>query len=116
MLYKDYLNSSNRQFGFKKELSCSHAIFSVRKTIEYFIENHSTVNMCCLDISKAFDKINSAGLLMKLLDRGCPLSLVLVLQNWFSKSFSVIKWNNISSEPFHDKAGIRQGGVKIGVS
>ena len=48
---------------------------------------------------------------MKLLDRGCPLSLVLVLQNWFSKSFSVIKWNNILSEPFQVKAGIRQGGV-----
>ena len=50
-----YLKSNDRQFGFKENLGCTNAIFCVRNVIDYFIENDSTVNMCCLDVSKAFD-------------------------------------------------------------
>ena len=111
MLYSDSLYSSDRQFGFKKGLSCTHAIYTVRKVIEYFVDNGSTVNMCCLDISKAFDRVNSKGLLLKLLERRASIYFVKVLHNWFEKSFCAIKWNNILSEPFKILAGIRQGGI-----
>ena len=36
-LYKSYLCSSDRQFGFKKKIGCNHAIFAVRKTIDYLL-------------------------------------------------------------------------------
>ena len=35
-IFDKYLWSSPRQFGFKSKSSCSHAIYSVRKTIEFF--------------------------------------------------------------------------------
>ena len=53
-LYGHFLYSSDRQFSFKKHLGCPHAIFTVRKVIDYFVANGSTVNVCCLDISSAF--------------------------------------------------------------
>ena len=66
---KKYLYSSNWQLGFKKKLSCNHAIYAVRKTVDYFVKNESTVNICALDISKAFDKINQHCLLLQLSER-----------------------------------------------
>jgi len=53
-----YLGSSISQFGFKKGHSCAHALFSARKIIEAFSLNGSTVNVCSLDISEAFDNVN----------------------------------------------------------
>jgi hypothetical protein len=68
-LFKAYLYTSDRQFGFKKKIRCNHAIFAVRKAIDYFVDNGSTVNMCCLDVASAFDRVNYRGLFLKLLDR-----------------------------------------------
>ena len=53
-----YLCSSDLQFGFKKGYGCNHAIYTVQSTIDYFTLNNSTVNVCALDLSKAFDKVN----------------------------------------------------------
>src|ERR1043165_9690393 len=111
LLYKQYMFSSERQFGFKKGIGCSHAIFSVRNVINYYVKNNSTVNMCCLDISKAFDRVNHNGLLLKLIERDAPLNFVLVLQNWYGKSFCCVKWGSTVSDSFRLHAGVRQGGV-----
>ena len=35
-LYGDYLYSHELQFGFKKQQSCSHAIFCMCKVVDYF--------------------------------------------------------------------------------
>ena len=44
---KDYLATSDYQFGFKKNISCAHAIYSVRYVIDHFVKNDTTVNICC---------------------------------------------------------------------
>ena len=59
-------NSDVMQFGFKSKSGCSHALYAVRKTVEFFIERESTVNLCALDMSKAFDKMNRHALFIKL--------------------------------------------------
>ena len=45
-----YLTTSDHQFGFKKNLSCRHAIYCVRNVVEKFVKNGSTVSviMPCL--------------------------------------------------------------------
>jgi len=60
LLYKSnyFLKTSDIQSGFKKALGCNHAIYSVRTIVESFVRKGSTVNLCAIDLSKAFDKVN----------------------------------------------------------
>jgi len=55
----EYLNSDDRQFGFKKRLGCGNAIFAVRSTLDYFNDRGSTVTVftAALDISKAYIRL-----------------------------------------------------------
>ena len=74
--FASYFTTSDHQFGFKKHLSCKHAIYSVRSVVETFVGNRSTVNLCTLDLSKAFDPINHYALFIKLMDRQLPNKLL----------------------------------------
>jgi hypothetical protein len=62
-------------------------------------------------MSKAFDKINRYGLFIKLMNRGCPLVLINILECWFSKVFACVRWGDRTSEFVSLKCGTRQGGV-----
>jgi hypothetical protein len=106
-----YLHTSDKQFGFKKAVGCSHAIYIVRSVVNHYVANGSTVNLCALDVSKAFDKMNHCGLFIQLMKRGLPVNLLSVLEDWFSKCFTCVKWNTIHSDMFKLNCGVRQGGV-----
>jgi len=95
-----YLTTSDHQFGFKKNLSCRHAIYCVRNVIEKFVKNGSTVSVCTLDLSKAFDRMNHYALFVKLMERKFPSELLAILEMWFNKSVSCVKWNNHLSNFF----------------
>jgi len=56
-LCEDCLLSDELQFGFKRDLSCSDAIFMLRITVEYLNSRGSTVFLASLDIKKAFDRV-----------------------------------------------------------
>ena len=43
--------SDNKQFGFKKGMGCSHAIYTVRRVVERFIKRGNTVNLCSVDLT-----------------------------------------------------------------
>jgi hypothetical protein len=111
MLYSKHFQTSERQFGYKNKVGCTSAIFAVRNVIDYFVDNDSTVNVCCLDISKAFDRINHYALFIKLMQKGFPSKLILLLKHWYSNSFCCVKWGNALSDFFGMTAGVRQGGV-----
>ena len=105
------MDSSNRQFGFKRGLGCVNAIFRVRKVIDHFTSNNSTVNICTVDLSKAFDRVIHDVLFVKLMDRRVPLCLLTCIMNWYSKMFCCVKWGNALSVVFGITAGVRQGGI-----
>jgi len=52
----------------------------------------STVNICALDISKAFDRVDHYALLQLLMDRYILRCLIGVLLNWFIKSCVCVRW------------------------
>jgi hypothetical protein len=110
-LYGDYLKSSELQFGFKKNLGCSHALYVLRSVVEYFNDKGSTVNLCALDLSKAFDKVNHYGLFIMLMRRSVPLEFLNILINWYDLCNAVVRWDNAVSRLFHPSCGVRQGGV-----
>jgi hypothetical protein len=55
--------------------------------------------------------MNHWGLFTKLMDRLLPLNLLRLIEDWFGKSFTCIKWDCILSDMFQLTCGIRQGGV-----
>ena len=55
----------------RRIVAVSHAIYSMRCVVDYYVKFGSTVNMSALDISKAFDKMNHYGLFVKLMKKTC---------------------------------------------
>ena len=109
--FERFFRTAENQFGFKRHVGCSHAIYSVRQTVERFTRNGSTVNLCAIDLTKAFDKTNHHALLIKLMNRKMPVELLDLLTRWYSNCWSCIKWNNVISDFFQIKFGVRQGSV-----
>jgi len=71
----------------------------------------NTVNLCAIDLSKAFDKVNHHALLLKLIKRNIPITLLDLLEYWINNCFSCIKWNYVYSDMFAVRFGVRQGSV-----
>ena len=111
ILFSKYFITSYNQLGFKPKSGCQHAIYTVRKVVEYYINHNSNVSICCLDISKGFDKVNHSILFLKLMKRGAPAILINLLFYWYSISYNCVRWENVLSQPYRLLAGIRQGGV-----
>jgi len=77
----NYLTSSDNQFGFKKKMGCVHAIFVTRRVIERYTMNGSTVNICALNRTKAFDKMNHHDIFIKLMKRNIPVQLLAIIEH-----------------------------------
>ena len=80
-LYSKFLPSDHLQFGFKKSLGCSNAIFILRQVIDYFNSRRSNVYIASLDASKAFDRINHFKLFSTLCNKGVPIVFINVIIN-----------------------------------
>ena len=109
--FNQYFETSHYQFGFKKNLSCPDLIYCVRNVIEHYISNGSTVNVCSIDLSKAFDRMNHYALFIKLMKRNFPYSLLVLLENWFQLATTCVRWYGFDSAFYCLNAGVRQGGV-----
>ena len=79
------LESDMLQYGFKKNCSTSHALFSFGESVpvRYFTAQGSQVYCVSLDASKAFDRVLHSGLFMKLANRGISLSFIKLLKYWY---------------------------------
>jgi hypothetical protein len=47
----------------------------------------------------------------KLRKRKLPLCVIRVLACWYSKLYSVVRWNSVYSKEFKVSSGVRQGGI-----
>jgi len=83
----------------------------LRCITDYYVSAGSTVNMCAIDVSKAFDKMNHYGLFIKLMQRCIPVNFLVLFEHWFSVGMTCVKWCNLWSSWYNLSCGIRQGGV-----
>ena len=107
--FETVLLTDDLQFGFKKGLGCSNAIFTLSETIEYFRNRGSTVYAATLDISKAFDCVNHYKLFTSLIKAGLPKWVIAILINWYSKLHVSVRWKTATSFKFNVGSGVRQG-------
>ena len=75
----------DRQFGFRKNLSCSNAIFVLRDAIEYFNKRGSNVYLTSLEASKAFCRVNHFQFYLTVMKKFVPVAFVNIIMNWYSK-------------------------------
>jgi len=66
-------------------MHCNAEFYYVRKIIDHFVNSGSTVIICAINLSKAFDKNNHHTLFIKLMKRHFPAKLLIVLENLFSR-------------------------------
>ena len=92
-------------------MSCNHAIYTVKSIVNYYCTNNSTVNLCALDLSKAFDTLNFSTLFVKLMDRNLPRNIIVLLSRWYHCSTATVIWNRCESHSVCLTAGVRQGGI-----
>jgi hypothetical protein len=109
--YSTFFNTSDNQFGFKKGIGCTEAIYTVKNAVDHYVKGGSTVNICALDLSKAFDKTNHYGLYLKLMEKKVPVHLLRLIQHWYSMSMTCVKWGCQVSKYVRLRTGVRQGGV-----
>jgi len=105
------LYSSEFQFGFKKGIGCSDAIFVLNQTVDYFTSRGSTVYMTARDAQKPFDRVNHVKLFNILMNRNLPSQFIKTIVNWYMKISSAFKWNGALSNSVMVLSGIRQGGI-----
>ena len=46
---KYVFSSADNQFGFKKGLGCTHAIFTLRKIVDQLVSSGNTANLCAIE-------------------------------------------------------------------
>lgn len=110
-MIKQLLHTDFTQFGFKANSGCRNAITCLKATVQYYCAQGSTVNICALDIAKAFDKVNHFALLHTLMQRNVDRFIISLLQYWLVNSVACVRWQNCLSYWFPIKAGVRQGGI-----
>ena len=110
-LFSQHLSTSSYQYGFKSKSSTTHALFSLKKSINYYIDHGSRIYCSFLDASKAFDRVVHSGLFLKLIKRGVPKRLVDILVTWYSGLQCRVKWDGYVGSWFGLSAGVRQGGI-----
>jgi len=77
--------------AFKKGHGCNHTIYILRRVVDSHLASGSTVNICALDVTKTFDKMNHHRLFIKLIDRGFPNKLLLLFEKWFNVEVTCVK-------------------------
>ena len=109
--FSQYLQTSSYQYGFKSNSSTSHGLFSLRETINYYIDHGSRVFCSFLDASKAFDRLVHSGLFLKLIERGTPKCFIDILIYWYEDLQCRVRWEGHHGDWFCISAGVRQGGI-----
>ena len=108
----EFINTTDNQFGFKAKHGTDLCIYALTEIVNKYRDKNSSVLMCFIDASKAFDRINHDKLFNKLRQRGVPKYIVyIILAYWYAHQTMQVKWGNSVSAFFGVGNGVRQGGI-----
>lgn len=107
-LEKQYTDK-DQQFCFKKNSSCSHAVFVLKQAIK--LSNHlkRRLYVCAIDASKAFDKVIRMNLWKKLISKNIHPAIAMSIIKYYGESLMIIQMGYVFSKLFKTSLGVRQG-------
>ena len=103
-----HLRTSSNQFGFKKAHSTDQCIYALKETINYYYSLNTPVFACFLDIKSAYDRVSHNILFLKLVKRGVPRYMLVLLRYWYTSQRLFVEWGTARSSGFAMTNGIRQ--------
>lgn len=103
------VKTHDKQFGFKSQASCAHAIFVMKQVIKYAKRLNCRIYLCTIDCSKAFDKVIRI-FWWKMILMGDPILFVKVLMAYYNKSIMKVLNSDEISEELISTEGKKQGG------
>ena len=109
-LFKDNLHVSSLQFGYQSNSSTILSTWTLRECVNYFTNRGSSIYLCLLDLTKAFDHVKLDGLFIKLCKR-LPLLFVRLILFTYINQQVYVKWGQYKSNTFEISNGVRQGAV-----
>ncbi len=108
-----YLDKENiyaeEQNGFRKKRSCTDHVYTLSTILRNRIAQRQSTFIAYLDAEKAFDRIDRDLMLYKLLKVGVHGHLYENIKAIYSKSLCSISINDLLTDWFDTKSGVRQG-------
>ena len=82
-----YFCTTDYQFGFKSH----HSTDLCKEVIDFYHSESTSIYLCFMDASKAFDRVNHWTLFQKLIDRGTPLIFVRIIMQWYATQKACVR-------------------------
>ena len=101
----------NKQFGFRKRHSTTHAIIALTEKVSMALDSGKIVGGVFLDLKKAFDCVSHDILLNKLYAYGIRGSLRQWFQSYLSARSQFVFFNGIRSSIRNITHGLPQGSI-----
>jgi hypothetical protein len=86
-------------------------IYTLKEILNCYVSRNTSVFVCFLDASKAFDRVNHYVLFSKLIDAKFPPFVVRLLAFWYGHQVMAVRWGDALSASFTVTNGVKQGGV-----
>ncbi|VDI15809.1 Hypothetical predicted protein, partial [Mytilus galloprovincialis] len=99
------------QRGFTSKISPLFCALLLNEVIIDAVYRKTPLYVALLDAKSAFDVVNHSSLYRKLYLAGISGSLWLLLHDLSVGAQTSVRWENLVSEPFDIKQGVRQGGI-----
>ena len=96
-----FVYTHENQFGVKKQHGTDTCIYVMKEIINRYHRLGSSIYLCFLDVSKAFDRINHDILFKKLVNRNVPAYIVRLLVFWYSHQQNVCKMGKCDVKCFY---------------
>ena len=101
----------NKQFGFRKRHSTTHAIIALTEKVSMALDSGKIVGGVFLDLRKPFDCVSHDILLNKLYAYGIRGNLMLWFQSYVSAGSQYVFYNGIKSSIRNIAHGVPQGSI-----
>ena len=109
-IFQNTLQVSDQQYGFQANCSTTFCTFTVKESVNYFLNRNTPVFACFLDMTKAFDLVNYHELFLKLRSRISPIFLRLLCFVYLNQT-ACVAWGESNSDNFSVKNGVKQGAI-----